>query len=161
MNVQFNSGAVSSAARAPGSVDALRRNFFLVTPSDEQCGVESFARLLVNELDADYPAAGYGLLPVSPRWRDLPVLLRQVRHADCIVFSVPLTSWKKLLLLPLVILLFARCVGCRVAVFMHEWAGLHRLRRIAFAPFVWFSSAIIVVSPLIASEIAKHAGFPA
>ena len=114
MNVQFNSGAVSTSARAPGSAGALRRNFFLVTPSDEQCGVESFARLLVNELNADYPAAGYGLLPVSPRWRDLPALLRQVRHADCIVFSVPLTSWKKLLLLPLVVLLFARCVGCRV-----------------------------------------------
>jgi glycosyltransferase involved in cell wall biosynthesis len=160
MNVQFNSGAVSSAARAPGSAGALRRNFFLVTPSDEQCGVESFARLLVNQLDADYSAAGYGLLPVSPRWRDLPALLRQVRHADCIVFSVPLTSWKKLLVLPLVILLFARCVGCRVAVFMHEWAGLHRLRRIAFAPFVWFSSAIIVVSPLIAGEIAQTRWLP-
>jgi hypothetical protein len=57
-------------------------------------------------------------------------------------------------------LLFARCVGCRVVVFMHEWAGLHRLRRIAFAPFVWFSSAILVVSPLIAGEIAQTRWLP-
>ncbi len=155
MNVQFSSDVVSSTALAPGSARTRSRNLFLLTPSGEQCGVESFARLLVNELNADYPDSGYGLLPVSPRWRDLPALLRQLRHVDGVVFSVPLTSWKNLLVLPLVILLFARCAGCRVAVFIHEWGALHRLRRIALAPFVWFSRSIMVVSPLIAHQIAQ------
>jgi glycosyltransferase involved in cell wall biosynthesis len=155
MNVQFSSDAVSGTAFASSSAHTRGRNLFLLTPSGEQCGVESFARLLVRELNTDYPDAGYGLLPVSPRWRDLPALLRQVRHANCIVFSVPLTSWKNLLVLPLVILLFARCVGCQVAVFIHEWDALHGLRRIAFAPFVWFSRSIMVVSPLIARQIAQ------
>jgi glycosyltransferase involved in cell wall biosynthesis len=153
MNVQF-SDAVSGTAVAPGNAYAPGRTLFLLTPSGEQCGVESFARLLVSELNAGHPDAGYALLPVSPHWRDLPALLRQLRSANCIVFSVPLTAWKNLLVLPLVILLFARCVGCQVAVFMHEWAALHWLRRIAFAPFVWFSRSIMVVSPLIAGQIA-------
>ena len=160
MNVQFSSDAVSGATFAPDSARTPARNLFLLTPSGEQCGVESFARLLVSELNADYPDGGYGLLPVSPRWRDLPALLRQVRHASCVVFSVPLTSWKNLLVLPLAILLFARCAGCRVAVFIHEWAALHWLRRIAFTPFIWFSRSIIVVSPLIASEISRTRWLP-
>ena len=159
MNIQF-SEAVSGAAFASPKARAPSRNLFLLTPSGEQCGVESFARLLVSELNADYPAAGYDLLPVSPHWRDLPALLRQLRHANCIVFSVPLTAWKNLLILPLMILLFARCMGCQVAVFMHEWAALHRLRRMALAPFVWLSRSIIVVSPLIAREIARTPWLP-
>ena len=153
MNVQFGSGAVLRPAPSLGS--ARPRNLFLLTPSGEQCGVESFARLLVNALNAGHPDAGYALLPVSPHWRDLPALLRQVRRADGIVFSVPLVAWKNLLLLPLVILLFARCAGCRVTVFIHEWTALHRLRRIAVAPFIWFSRSIIVVSPLIAGQLAQ------
>src|SRR5579871_6716367 len=101
MNIQFSSDSALGTALVPGSARAEPRKFFLLTPSGEECGVESFARLLVNELHADYPGAGYGLLPVSPRWRDLPALLRRVRRADCIVFSVPLIAWKNLLLLPL------------------------------------------------------------
>jgi glycosyltransferase involved in cell wall biosynthesis len=58
------------------------------------------------------------------------------------------------LLLPLVVLLFACMARCRVNVFMHEWAALHRLRRLTLAPFVLLSRTIIVVSPFIAGEIA-------
>jgi glycosyltransferase involved in cell wall biosynthesis len=154
MNIQF-SDAVSGTAFTPRNAHAPGRNLFLLTPSGEQCGVESFARLLVSELNAGHPDAGYNLLPVSPHWRDLPALLRQLRHANCIVFSVPLTAWKNLLVLPLMILLFARCAGVQVSVFMHEWAALHRLRRMALAPFIWFSRSIMVVSPLIAGQIAQ------
>src|ERR1700760_2429401 len=98
MNVQFSSDAALHTAFPPRGARAAPRHFFLLTPSGEECGVESFARLLVNELNVDYPSAGYGLLAVSPRWRDLPALLRQVRNADGIVFSVPLIAWKNLLL---------------------------------------------------------------
>jgi glycosyltransferase involved in cell wall biosynthesis len=65
-----------------------------------------------------------------------------------------LVAWKRLLLLPLMVLLFACMVRCRVNVFMHEWTALHWLRRLALAPFVLLSRAIIVVSPFIAGEIA-------
>jgi glycosyltransferase involved in cell wall biosynthesis len=155
MNVQFSSDAVENAARAPASAREAERCLFLLTPSGEECGVESFGRLLVSKLQAAYPDGGYGLLPVSPRWRDLPATLREVARASSVVFSVPLTAWKNVLVLPLVILLFARLTRRDVVVFMHEWAALHWLRRLALAPLVLLSHDIIVVSPLIAGEIAN------
>src|SRR5580698_5173197 len=154
MNVQFNTDAVHRSVPLPAAGGARDRCLFLLTPSKEECGVESFARLLVSALQNDYPDDGYAVLAVSSRWRDLPAVFRKISAADQIVFSVPLVAWKRLLLLPLVVLLFARVVRCRVNVFMHEWAALHRLRRLALAPFVLLSRTIIVVSPFIAGEIA-------
>ena len=154
MNVQFSGDTVHQAVAVPVSGQARQRRLFLVTPTGEECGVESFTRLLVTKLQTDYPDDGFGLLVVSKRWRDLPAILREVAHADQIVFSVPMTAWKKLLLLPLAILLFARLAGCQVIACMHEWSALHWLRRVAFAPYVLFSHTIIALSPLIASQIA-------
>src|SRR5258708_11535845 len=154
MNVQFNTDAVRGSALAPATGRAPERCLFLLTPSKEECGVESFARLLVGALQNDYPDDGCGVLAVSSRWRDLPAVLRKIAAADQIVFSVPLVAWKRLLLLPLAVLLFACMVRCRVNVFMHEWAALHWLRRLTLAPFVLLSRTIIVVSPFIAGEIA-------
>jgi len=155
MNVRFSGDAVNTAAAMAVSQRTRRRCLFLLTPSGEQCGVEAFARLLVSELQKDFPDDGFGLLAVSTRWRDLPTVLREVARADRIVFSVPLTAWKKLLALPLAIMIFACLTGCEVIAFMHEWAALHWLRRLVFAPYVLLSRRIIVVSPLISSQIAS------
>ncbi|HLN37980.1 MAG TPA: class I SAM-dependent methyltransferase [Xanthobacteraceae bacterium] len=154
MNVQFNTDAVRGSVFAPADGRAQQRCLFLLTPSKEECGVESFARLLVSALQNDYPDDGYAVLPVSSRWRDLPAVFRKIAAADQVVFSVPMVAWKRLLLLPLVVLVFARMVRSRVNVFMHEWSALHWLRRLALAPFVLLSRTIIVVSPFIAGEIA-------
>ncbi len=154
MNIQFNAHAVQGSAPSPVTGSAQERCLFLLTPSKEECGVESFARLLVSALQNDYPDDGYAVLAVSSRWRDLPAVFRKIAAADQIVFSVPLVAWKRLLLLPLVVLLFARVVRCRVNVFMHEWTALHWMRRLALAPFVMLSRTIIVVSPFIAGGIA-------
>ena len=158
MNVQFNTDAVQRSAPVPATGRAQERCLFLLTPSEEECGVESFARLLVSALQKDYPDDGYAVLAVSSRWRDLPAVFRKIAAADQIVFSVPLVAWKRLLLLPLVVLLFACVARCRVNVFMHEWMALHWLRRFALAPFVLLSRTIIVVSPFIAGEIAGTPG---
>src|ERR1700723_1354184 len=111
MNVQFNTDAVlQRSAPLPGAGRAKNRCLFLLTPSKEECGVESFARPLVSALQNDYPDDGYAVLAVSNRWRDLPAVLRKIAAADQVVFSVPLVAWKRLLLLTLMILLFA-CVA--------------------------------------------------
>src|SRR5580692_12976648 len=115
MNVQFNTDAVlQRSAALPVSGRAQDRRLFLLTPSEQECGVESFTRLLVGALQNDYPDDGYAVLAVSSRWRDLPGVFRKIAAADQIVFSVPLVAWKRLLLLPLVVLVFARVVRCRV-----------------------------------------------
>jgi glycosyltransferase involved in cell wall biosynthesis len=154
MNVHFNTDAVRASAAAAVTRRVPERCLFLLTPSKEECGVESFARLLVSALHSDYPDDGCAVLAVSSRWRDLPAVFRKIAAADQIIFSVPLVAWKRLLLLPLVVLVFACMVRCRVNVFMHEWAALHWLRRLALAPFLLLSRTIIVVSPFIAGEIA-------
>ncbi|HWS10861.1 MAG TPA: glycosyltransferase [Xanthobacteraceae bacterium] len=154
MNVQFNTDAVRANVFAPADGRTQQRCLFLLTPSKEECGVESFARLLVSALQNDYPDDGYAVLAVSSRWRDLPAIFRKIAAADQVVFSVPLVAWKRLLLLPLVVLLFARVARCRVNVFMHEWSALHWMRRLALAPYVMLGRTIIVVSPFIAGEIA-------
>ena len=154
MNVQFNTDAVRASTAAAVGRRVPERCLFLLTPSKEECGVESFARLLVSALQNDYPDDGCAVLAVSSRWRDLPAVFRKIAAADGIVFSVPLVAWKRMLLLPLVVLVFACLVRCRVNVFMHEWAALHWLRRLALAPFLLLSRTIIVVSPFIANEIA-------
>ena len=114
MNVQFNTDAVRGSVFAPAGGRAQQRCLFLLTPSKEECGVESFARLLVSALQNDYPDDGYAVLAVSSRWRDLPAVLRKIAAADQIVFSVPLVAWKRLLLLPLVVLVFACLVRCQL-----------------------------------------------
>ena len=101
MNVQFNIDAVRGSASAPVTGRAREHCLFLLTPSREECGVESFARLLVSALQRDYPDDGYAVLAVSSRWRDLPAAFRKIAAADQVVFSVPLVAWKRLLLLPL------------------------------------------------------------
>jgi glycosyltransferase involved in cell wall biosynthesis len=160
MNVQFGSDAILASAPAAAGGHARERCLFLLPTSDEECGVESFARLLVSALQSDYPNHGYAVLPVSGRWRDLPAVFRNILAADQVVFSVPLVAWKRRLLLPLAILLFARLAGRTVNVFMHEWAAMHRLRRITLAPFLWLSRTIIVVSPFIADQIAGTRWLP-
>jgi glycosyltransferase involved in cell wall biosynthesis len=154
MSVQFGDDALCGAA-ATRSAATPERCLFAVTPTAEECGVEAFARLLLRRLQAAYPQAGYGLLAVPGRWRDVPAVLRKIAGADRVVFSMPLAAWKNLLLLPLAILLFARLARCRVDVFMHEWTALHWLRRLALAPFALLGHSIIVVSPFVAAGLKE------
>jgi hypothetical protein len=56
-----------------------------------------------------------GIMPVSGRWRDLLAMLRRIAQADRVVFSVPLVAWKRMLAMPLVLLLFAFAMRCRIA----------------------------------------------
>ncbi len=132
-----------------------RGSLFLLTPSKEACAVEIFTQKLVRAMQLRYPDQGYELLTVSGRWRDLPSIFRKNADADGIVFSLPLVAWKRMLLIPLLILVFATIVRCRVSVFLHEWRGLHWLRRLAVAPIVLLSRTIVVVSPFIAEQIAN------
>jgi len=155
MNVRFSADMIDDRPPIEAAGRNRERYLFLLTPTQEECGVESFARLMVSELQKNYPDAGYAMLAVSGRWRDLPALFRKIVKADQIVFSVPLVAWKRKLVLPLAILLFARLVRRPVNVFMHEWGALHRLRRLTLAPFLLASRTIITVSPYIAGEIAN------
>ena len=130
------------------------RCLFLLTPSDEPCGVETFTRALAAALKSSSPDAGYELLSISGRWRDLPATLHRIVHADQLVFSFPLVAWKRMLIIPFVLLLFSFATRCRISIFLHEWTGMHWLRRLVLMPFVVLSRTILVLSPFIREQIA-------
>src|SRR5581483_10215774 len=131
---------------------------FPYTPSEHPCGVEIFTRTLTAALRAN--GGAYELLPVSGRLRELPSLAWRIAHANRIVFSFPLVAWKRMLALPLVLLLIAVASRCRVTVLLHEWTALHWLRRAVLAPFVLLSGRIVLLSPYIRDQIANDPWLP-
>jgi len=117
--------------------------------------VETFTRTLVAALAArDHDAATYELVSVSGRWRDVPALLHRIAQADRVVFGFPLVAWKRMLVTPLVLLLFAWAARRRISTFAHEWTGLNWLRRLVLSPYLLLSHNILVLSPLIRRQIA-------
>ncbi len=149
---------IIKAAQVPLASAAVRsapRSLFFHTRTDEPCGVETFTRTLAAALAARDREAAYELVSVSGRWRDVPALLRQIAQAEGVVFSFPLVAWKRMLTIPLVLLLFAFLLRRRISTFAHEWAGLHRLRRLVVMPYMLLSDTILVLSPFIRDEIGK------
>jgi glycosyltransferase involved in cell wall biosynthesis len=155
MNLPLTEQAFQDSTNVPGAAASRGRRLFLLTPSEEACAVEIFTRSLVGALRDCYPDEGYELLPISGHWRDLPAVVGKIIKADQVIFNLPLVAWKRLLLTPLVLLLVATLAHRPVSVFMHEWSGLHWLRRLALAPIVMLSRTIIVVSPFISAQIAN------
>jgi hypothetical protein len=129
-------------------------SLFLFTRSDEPCGVETFTRTMVAALAARDHDAAYELVSVSGRWRDVPALLHRIAQADRLVFGFPLVAWKRMLVIPLVLLLFAWVIRRRISTFAHEWTGMNWLRRLVMSPYLLISRSILVLSPLILEQIA-------
>jgi glycosyltransferase involved in cell wall biosynthesis len=144
------------ATAAPLATRAARgRCLFLYPQSRQPCGVEIFTSTMVAALRSSAPDAGYELLPVSGRWRDVPSLLYSIARSEQIVFSFPLVAWKRVLVLPLLLLLSALATRRRVSTLLHEWDGLHGLRRLVVMPIVLASHTILVLSPFIRAQIAN------
>jgi glycosyltransferase involved in cell wall biosynthesis len=150
-------GRSSAAARA-----AHRRHgtLFLLTQGAEPCAVEIFTRKLVAALAARAPDKDYAVAELSGRLRDIPSLLRRVARAEGVVFNLPLVSWKRMLATPILVLVVAAALRCRVSVVMHEWSALHWLRRLLFVPFLWLARSVIVISPFVRAQIAASRWIP-
>lgn len=155
----FGRGPPSDMLQPTSGTCAQGYRLFLLTPSAEACGVETFTRTVAAKLRSLHADGRYALLSISGRWRDLPSIIRRIAAAETIVFNLPLVAWKRMLAIPLIILLSARILRCRVVVFMHEWSALHRLRRWALSPFIVLSHTIVVVSPFIRDQIASNPWF--
>ena len=138
-----------------GAATRTRRAcLFLTTNGAEPCGVEIFTRKLVAALVAGAPDAGCELMPISGSWRDLPATMLRIARAHKVVFSAPLVAWKRMLVQPLLLLLFAFLFRRRIGLVLHEWSALHPLRRLSLFPFVVLSDTILVLSPYIRAQVA-------
>ena len=87
--------------------------------------------------------------------------LAEIWHATAsaqnIVCNFPIVAWKRVILLPLLAIAMARLRGRRVILLQHEWAGLHRLRRITYMPALMLADRIVMFSPLVRRELAADA----
>ncbi len=133
----------------------IRPTLFLVSEAAAPCGVEDFARKMLGALQKYTPDGGNDLLAISGRWASLPSAFRKMERAERIVFNFPMVAWKRSILIPWCLLLFAYIRGQDIFVFLHEWTSLHPLRRLVLFPFIVLSKTIIVLSPYIRDQLAS------
>lgn len=143
--------AAARPAAALASTTCPPRALFLVPGFDHPCGVGDFTTGLVSALrqqDGDFPAVSLG-----PSVGSLPEASRALDGVGTVVVNLPVVSWKRVLLKPLAVLALARLRKRRVVVVLHEWAGLHPLRRHAFRPALLMADRVILFSPRIRREL--------
>jgi glycosyltransferase involved in cell wall biosynthesis len=128
---------------------------FLGAGPQMQCGVGHFTRLLyeaVEKLDPNRCTT----LTLTRSEGSVGEIWRAVGSARTVVCNFPIVAWKRVILRPLLALAIARLRRKRVVLIQHEWASLHRLRRITYLPALLFADTIIMFSPLVRRELASN-----
>jgi glycosyltransferase involved in cell wall biosynthesis len=119
-----------------------------------QCGVGQFTLRLAETLEKLAPGSRAAL--TLSRTEGSPAeIWRAVGLARNVVCNFPIVAWKRVILPPLLALLFARLRGRRVILVQHEWEGLHWLRRITYLPAILLADRIVMFSALVRKELAN------
>ncbi|MGY3530249.1 hypothetical protein [Bradyrhizobium sp. USDA 4452] len=129
------------------------RALFLGAGPRMHCGVGQFTRLLQETIDKIEPGATTALTLTQTDGR-ISEIWRAVGSADSVVCNFPIVAWKRVIVRPLLALLFARLRRRKVVLIQHEWAGLNGIRRLTYIPALWFANAIVMFSPLVRRELA-------
>ncbi|MCE4222452.1 hypothetical protein HCU64_01695 [Methylobacterium sp. C25] len=135
-----------SADRSPASLH-------LLGSGKPPCGIGDFSRLLLESLQDGEPNR-HAALTVEPRAFRLAETWRALGRADAVVANFPVVAWKQALFGPLAIYALAKLRRRRCVTVLHEWAGLHRLRRLVLRPILLLSDTIFLVSPQVREELA-------
>jgi len=114
-----------SRLRSPGQPRAPLPVSF--TRSDEPCGVEIFTRTWRPRSTRAKPMAATSCCR-SPDAGAISRNFRPHRAGGSDRLQLPLVAWKRMLILPLVVLLFSFAIGRRISTILHEWTALHWLR---------------------------------
>ena len=144
---------------APGMAAArsasctVRTSLHLLGSGRPPCGIGDFSGLLLATLRETEPEA-HTALRIEPRTLPLARLWRALGAADALVANVPVVAWKRALFGPVAAYLFAALRGRRRVTILHEWRGLHPLRRAVLAPVLILSDTIVFVSPAVRAELA-------
>jgi len=118
------------------------------------CGVGQFTLRLAQTLEKLEPGSA-AALTLSQTQGSLAGIWRGVGSARNVVCNFPIVAWKRVILSPLLALLFARLRGRHVILVQHEWGGLHWLRRITFLPAVLLASRIVTFSVLVRNQLGN------
>lgn len=79
---------------------------------------------------------------------------RAIGRARGVVASFPVVAWKRALVAPVLALAAARLRRRAAVVVLHEWATLHRLRRLAVLPALYLASRVVMLSPTVRAQVA-------
>jgi glycosyltransferase involved in cell wall biosynthesis len=126
---------------------------FLGAGPQMQCGVGQFTRLLgetIEKLDAGSTTT----LTLTRSEGSITDIWRATASARNLVCNFPIVAWKRVMFRPLLAMAMARLRGRRIILIQHEWAGLHRLRRMTYIPALWLANTIVMFSPLVQQELA-------
>ncbi|UGY19857.1 hypothetical protein HAP48_0021755 [Bradyrhizobium septentrionale] len=129
------------------------RALFLGAGPQMHCGVGQFTCLLQQTIEKIEPGASTALTltqtdgTIAETWR-------AVGSADSVVCNFPIVAWKRVILRPLLALLFAQLRRRKVVLIQHEWAGLNGIRRLTYIPALWLANTIVMFSPLVRRELA-------
>ncbi len=126
---------------------------FLGAGPQMQCGVGQFTRLLGETVEKLDPGS-CTTLTLTRSEGSAAEIWRAVGSARNVVCNFPIVAWKRVMFRPLLALAIARLRGRRIILIQHEWAGLHRLRRISYIPALLLADTIVTFSPLVRRELA-------
>ena len=119
-----------------------------------QCGVGQFTLRLAETIEKLEPGS-IATLTLSQTQGSLADIWRAVGSVRNVVCNFPIVAWKRVILSPLLALLFARLRGRRAILIQHEWGGLHWLRRLTYLPALLLADRIVMFSPLVRRELAE------
>jgi glycosyltransferase involved in cell wall biosynthesis len=159
--IPFPNGSSANGRRRPGEGAAeigqsrrgSGRTLFLVSLSRTPCGVEMFARRLLESCRATGIEGRFHAL--SGALRELGELRRATTGIGSLVVSIPVVAWKRALFAPAAAMIMARLRGARTIVVLHEWADLDWRRRIVVAGYLLFARTILFSSPLVRAQFAR------
>nr|USU32491.1 glycosyltransferase [Methylobacterium sp. OTU13CASTA1] len=117
------------------------------------CGIGDFSQLLLDTLRAAEPGV-HNALTIEPRQFRLAETWAAIGRADAVVANFPVVAWKRALFGPLAVYALAKLRRRACLTILHEWAGLHRLRRLMLRPLLLLSDTIFLVSPQVREELA-------
>ena len=143
----FAAAQTAQAARQAAS------SVHLLGPNDPPCGIGDFATLLHASLSEAEPHRHEALI-LGPGRLSLRHVWQALGEADALVANFPVVAWKRALVAPAAIYAMARLRGSAPVTVLHEWAGLHRLRRLVLRPLLLMSDTIFLVSPQVQDELA-------
>ena len=132
---------------------SITRALILGVGPQMQCGVGQFTLRLAETIEKLEPGST-AALTLSQKEGSIAAIWRAVGSARNVVCNFPVVAWKRVILAPLLALLFARLRGRRVILVQHEWGGLHWLRRITYLPALLLANRIVMFSPLVRQELA-------
>lgn len=134
-------------------VTSVPTSLHLLGSGRPPCGIGDFSGLLLTTLREAEPEA-HTAFRIEPRTLPLRALWQALGHADTLVANVPVVAWKRALFGPVAAYLLAALRRRRRITVLHEWHGLHPLRRAVLAPILLLSDEIVFVSPVVGAELA-------